>query len=103
MTDRATPRPDEPGTAFTVEARSIPVGIHCRSCGRLHLSARLRPLTVRPRAGGGTDVELRCTRCDAAGSLLLDDDNSQHQAVLATWRDPTVHPATGDGDTKATA
>lgn len=79
--------PDESHAAFAVAAAAIPVGVRCRSCGRLHLPASLSPLAIRLREGGGAVVDLRCVRCNAAGSLLLDPENTDHRRLLATWLD----------------
>jgi len=103
MTDQVTPLPGETHAAFTVAVTAIPVGIRCRSCGRLHLPVRLWPLAIRARAGYATEVELRCVRCNAVGSLLLDDEDREHQALLSVWRDQATSRAGRDGDRKASA
>ena len=87
MTGAAAALPDESPAVFEVAATAIPVGVRCRSCGRLHLPARLRPLAITPREGGGAVVDLRCVRCNAPGSLLLDADSTAQRGLLAVWLD----------------
>jgi hypothetical protein len=83
VTGAATSVPDESHAAFAVAATAIPLGVRCcRSCGRLHLPARLSPLAIRPLAAGGAVGELRCVRCNAAGSLLLDPESTEHRGLL---------------------
>jgi hypothetical protein len=98
MTDAARPVPDELRAAFEVAPTAIPVGVRCRSCGRLHLPARLWPRTIRPRPDGGIEIELRCVRCNASGSLLLDAESPEHRGLLALWRDQA-----GDRDARTPA
>ena len=98
MTDAATPVPDERRAGFDVAPSAIPVGVRCRSCGRLHLPARLWPLAITVHPGAGAAVDLRCVRCNAVGSLLLDPDKAEHRSLLAVWRDQT-----GDDDGKEPA
>ena len=95
MTD-AAPATEEDRAGFEVAPSTIPVGVRCRSCGRLHLPARLWPLAITPSAGAGAEVELRCVRCNAVGSLRLDDHKPEHRGLLAIWRDQT----TDGGDTR---
>ena len=98
MTDAARAT-DERRAGFEVAPSTIPVGVRCRSCGRLHLPARLWPVAITPSAGAGTEVELRCVRCNAVGSLLLDDARPEHRGLLSVWRDQTP----GDGDNRGSA
>jgi hypothetical protein len=49
--------------------------------------ARLSPLAINPREAGGAVVELRCVRCNAAGSLLLDPESTDHRGLLTLWFD----------------
>lgn len=100
MTGVATSVPDESHAAFAVAATAIPLGVRCRSCGRLHLPARLSPLAIRPREAGGAVVELRCVRCIAAGSLLLDPESTDHRGLLTLWLDQAAQ-VPGEDDRKA--
>ena len=79
--------PPDGGQGFTVASSAIPLAVHCRGCGRLLLPARLWPLTVRSRPDGYTELELRCVRCHAVGSLVLDPDQADHRALLTMWTD----------------
>lgn len=72
---------------FTVAATAIPIGVLCRSCGRLHLPARLWPLAIRAGTDGGSEIDLRCVRCNAVGTLVLDGNDATHRGLLAVWRD----------------
>jgi hypothetical protein len=101
-TDSATPVPDEGQGAFDVAPTAIPIGVRCRSCGRLHLPARLWPLSLRTRPGGRAEIDLRCVRCNAVGSLLLDPESTEHRRLLAVWRDQ-MGGAPGDGVPKEPA
>ena len=74
---------DRPG--FTVARTAIPLAVHCRGCGRLLLPARLWPLAIRSRPDGHTQVELRCVRCHALGSLVLDPSYADHRTLLTLW------------------
>ena len=98
MTEGATHGRGE-RAAFEVAPSAIPIGVRCRSCGRLHLPARLWPLAIRPRPDGGTEIEVRCVRCNAAGSLVLDSDIPEHRGLLAVWRDQAL----GDEDARTPA
>ena len=101
MTSAATtPVQDESDAVFEVAATAIPVGVRCRSCGRLHLRARLWPLAIRPREGGGVVVDLRCVRCNAPGSLLLDAESTEDRGLLAVRLDQS-EPVSGEDSTKA--
>ena len=77
-------------SGFTVASSAIPLGVHCRGCGRLLLPARLWPLAIRPLSRGCIQVELRCVRCNAVGRLLLDSDDADHRVLLTMWCDQ--HP-----------
>lgn len=88
---------------FTVSPTAIPVGIRCRTCDRHHLPARLWPLAIRPRPGGGTEIDLHCVRCNTTGPLLLDEHDPHHHALLAMWRDQTGGRPGGNDDPKAPA
>lgn len=83
---------------FSVAATAIPAGVLCRSCGRLHLPARLRPLAICERADGSAEIELCCVHCDAIGTLDLDGTDTTHRALLEAWHDQR----TAD-DTKASS
>ena len=89
------------GQAFTVAVTTIPVGIRCRHCGRLHLPARLWPRSIRHPDGTRTEIELVCVRCNAAGILLLDHDDPDHRALLAIWRDQRAERDHAVDDPKA--
>jgi hypothetical protein len=99
VTNPATPVPEEPRPAFDLPVTAIPV-VRCRPCGRLHLPARLWPVAIRPRQGGGEVVDLRCVRCNTVGSLLLDPESTAHRCLLALWRDAAEREVSPD-DTKA--
>ena len=86
MTDTASVR-GEARAGFEVASSAITAGVRCRSCGRLHLPARLWPLAITVSPGAGAAVDLRCVRCNATGSLRLDLDKAEHRALLAVWRD----------------
>ena len=87
MTSAATPVPGEIPAGFEVAPAAIPLGVRCRSCGRLHLPARLWPLAIRSLPGGGSEIELRCVRCHTAGTLVLDGEQPEDRGLLALWRD----------------
>ena len=77
-------RPED-RSGFTVASDAIPVGVHCRSCGRLILPERLRPVAVRPRPHGRTEVTLQCVRCETTGTVLLEREHDDHRGLLAIW------------------
>ena len=76
----------ESHAAFAVAATAIAVGVRCRSFGRRHLPARLSPLAISPRAGGGALVDVRCVPYNALGWLLLDPVSMEHRGPLTVWR-----------------
>jgi hypothetical protein len=74
---------EHPGIAVVPTA--VPLGVHCRGCRRLLLPAQLWPLAIRSRPDGHTEVELRCVRCNAVGSVILDPDDDHHRTLLSMW------------------
>lgn len=82
-------RRDEREATFTIASSSIPAGVRCGACGRLHLPHRLRAL-ASPEDGG---VWLGCQRCGAIGPLVLDDRDPMHQEILRSIRPSDSPPA----------
>lgn len=73
---------DQSEPSFSVVATSIPVGVRCHACGRLQLPGGLRRPPGDVSVGTATTLEVRCARCDATGTLLVDASNPGHQEVL---------------------
>jgi hypothetical protein len=73
----AEPSSDQQQPMFTIASFSIPAGVRCRACGRLHLPKRLRPTSRDDVA-----ITLQCPRCGACGALDVDRDDPVHVEIM---------------------